>query len=71
MRSTPFGNSILEDFAEATIIGENLGKGKVSDFLCISFSSTDYIGHMYGPNSREIEDTYLRLDQELADFFIF
>lgn len=71
LRSTPFGNSILEDFAEATIIGENLGKGKASDFLCISFSSTDYIGHMYGPNSREIEDTYLRLDQELADFFHF
>jgi predicted AlkP superfamily pyrophosphatase or phosphodiesterase len=71
LRSTPFGNSILKDFAEATIIGENLGRGKTSDFLCISFSSTDYIGHMYGPNSREIEDTYLRLDQELADFFHF
>lgn len=71
IRTTPFGNSITEDFAEATIIGENLGKGNASDFLCVSFSSTDYVGHQYGPNSREIEDTYLRLDQELADFFHF
>jgi predicted AlkP superfamily pyrophosphatase or phosphodiesterase len=71
IRTTPFGNSLTEDFAEATIIGENLGKGKQSDMLCVSFSSTDYVGHKYGPTSREIEDTYLRLDQELADFFHF
>ncbi len=71
IRTTPFGNSLTEDFAEATITGENLGKGKASDFLCVSFSSTDYVGHQYGPTSREIEDTYIRLDQELADFFHF
>ncbi|CAN5431608.1 alkaline phosphatase family protein [soil metagenome] len=71
IRATPFGNSLTEDFAEATIVGENLGKNEKPDFLCVSFSSTDYIGHMYGPTSREIEDTYLRLDQELADFFHF
>jgi predicted AlkP superfamily pyrophosphatase or phosphodiesterase len=71
IRTTPFGNSLTEDLAEATITGENLGKNSASDFLCVSFSSTDYVGHMYGPNSREIEDTYLRLDQELADFFHF
>jgi predicted AlkP superfamily pyrophosphatase or phosphodiesterase len=71
IRATPFGNSITEDFAEATIIGENLGKNAKPDFLCVSFSSTDYVGHKYGPASREIEDTYLRLDKELADFFHF
>lgn len=71
IRSTPFGNSLTEDFAEAAIIGENLGKNSRTDFLCVSFSSTDYVGHMYGPMSREIEDTYLRLDKELADFFMF
>jgi predicted AlkP superfamily pyrophosphatase or phosphodiesterase len=71
IRTTPFGNSLTEDLAEATITGENLGKGTNPDFLCVSFSSTDYVGHMYGPTSREIEDTYLRLDQELADFFHF
>ncbi len=71
IRSTPFGNSITKDFAEATIVGENLGKSSKTDFLCISFSSTDYVGHMYGPTSREIEDTYLRLDKELGDFFKF
>lgn len=71
IRSTPFGNSLTEDFAEAAIIGENLGKNAKTDFLCVSFSSTDYVGHMFGPTSREIEDTYLRLDKELADFFAF
>jgi predicted AlkP superfamily pyrophosphatase or phosphodiesterase len=71
IRATPFGNSITEDFAEATIVGENLGKNAKPDFLCVSFSSTDYVGHKYGPASREIEDTYLRLDKELADFFHF
>lgn len=71
IRSTPFGNSLTEDFAEATIQGENLGKGTFTDFLCVSFSSTDYIGHMYGPQSMEIEDCYIRLDKELADLFKF
>ncbi|MEO5642784.1 MAG: alkaline phosphatase PafA [Bacteroidia bacterium] len=71
IRSTPSGNSITEDFAEATIAGENLGKNEYPDFLCVSFSSTDYIGHKYGPTSREIEDTYIRLDKELADFLRF
>ncbi|MCF6349433.1 MAG: alkaline phosphatase family protein [Flavobacteriaceae bacterium] len=71
IRSTPFGNSLLVDFAKATIIGENLGKGIVTDFLSVSFSSTDYIGHTFGVDSKEIEDTYLRLDQDLANFIKF
>ncbi|MBI3510820.1 MAG: alkaline phosphatase family protein [Bacteroidetes bacterium] len=71
IRTTPFGNSLTEDFAEATLTGEQLGKGNVTDFLCVSFSSTDYIGHMYGPQSMEIEDCYIRLDKELADLFHF
>ena len=71
IRATPFGNSLTRDFAQALILGENLGKGKFTDFLAVSFSSTDYIGHMYGPQSIEIEDCYLRLDKELAEFFKF
>lgn len=67
--STPFGNSITLDFAYAAIEGEKLGQRGETDFLAVSFSSPDYIGHRFGPPSVEVEDNYLRLDQELADFF--
>ncbi len=65
---TPWGNTITLDFAKAAIIGENLGKGPSTDFLALSFSSTDYIGHYYGPYSIEVQDTYLRLDKEIEGF---
>jgi predicted AlkP superfamily pyrophosphatase or phosphodiesterase len=68
---TPFGNSLTLDFAKAAIIGENLGKNNVTDFLSISFSSTDYVGHKYGVDAIETEDTYLRLDRDLAELFRF
>lgn len=64
--STPFGNDIVLEMALATLEGEQLGTGEVTDFLSVSFSSTDYIGHQFGPNSVEIEDTYLRLDKNIA-----
>lgn len=64
--ATPFGNSITLDFAIAAIEGENLGKGKETDFLAVSFSSPDYIGHKFGPASVELEDNYLRLDRDMA-----
>jgi predicted AlkP superfamily pyrophosphatase or phosphodiesterase len=69
IKAIPAGNSITADFAKAAIIGENLGKSEYTDFLTISFSSTDYVGHQYGPASVEIEDTYLRLDKDLAELF--
>lgn len=71
IRSTPFGNTLTKDFALEIIKNENLGKGSVTDFLAISFSSPDYIGHLYGPNSVEQEDDYLRLDKELAELIKF
>lgn len=71
IKSTPFGNSLTLDLAKAAIIGENLGKTDDTDFLAISFSSTDYVGHRYGPDAIETEDTYLRLDKNLADLFSF
>lgn len=71
IKSTAFGNSITADFAIAAIKGEQLGKGKEPDFLTLSFSSTDYVGHMFGVNSVEVEDTYLRLDQDLERVFSF
>lgn len=71
IRSVPAGNAFTRDFAQALIQGENLGKGAFTDFLAVSFSSTDYIGHMFGPQSIEVEDCYLRMDKELADFLRF
>jgi predicted AlkP superfamily pyrophosphatase or phosphodiesterase len=65
LAGTPFGNSITLDFAIAALEGEKMGMGEETDFLALSFSSTDYIGHRFGPQSKEIEDTYLRLDQEI------
>lgn len=69
IRSTPFGNTLTLKIAEAAIKGESLGSGAVTDFLAINLASTDYAGHKFGPNSIEVEDVYLRLDQDLAAFF--
>lgn len=68
LRSTPFGNDILADFAVKAIENEDLGKDDVTDFLAISFSSTDYVGHLLGPRSMELQDTYLRLDRTIEQF---
>lgn len=67
-KTTPFANSFTFDFAKAAIENESLGKNSVTDFLTVSISSTDYVGHTFGPNSVEIEDTYLRLDNDIAGF---
>lgn len=67
IKTTPFGNTILKDLALAVLREESLGKDEHTDFLSVSFSSTDYIGHQYGPKSIEVEDTYLRLDLEIAE----
>lgn len=69
IKATPFGNSLTADFAIAALDGEKLGADDISDFLAVSFSSTDYVGHKYGVNSKEVQDVYLRLDEDLARFF--
>jgi len=69
--STPFGNSMTFDMAKAALDNEQLGKGTETDMLCVSLSSTDYVGHSFGPNSIETEDTYLRLDKDLGDFLSY
>ncbi|MEO9022490.1 MAG: alkaline phosphatase PafA [Ginsengibacter sp.] len=71
IRSTPFGNTLTMDFAKAAVNGYDLGRGQATDFLTINCASTDYVGHKYGPNSIEVEDTYLRLDKDFAAFFQF
>jgi Uncharacterized proteins of the AP superfamily len=69
--STPFGNTMTREMAEAAVVNEQLGADGITDFLAVSFSSPDYIGHAFGPNSIELEDNYLRLDKELGSLFSF
>lgn len=69
IRYTPFGNTLTLKLAEAAIEGEKLGSDEVVDMLAVNLASTDYAGHKFGPNSIEVEDVYLRLDQDLAQFF--
>ncbi len=71
IRNTPYGNTMTLDLAVAAINGENLGQGDYTDFLAVSLSSTDYIGHQFGVNAIEVEDTYLRLDRDLATFLTY
>jgi predicted AlkP superfamily pyrophosphatase or phosphodiesterase len=71
IRYTPFGNQLVLDIAKEALISVSMGKDDITDFLAVSLSSTDYIGHNFGPNSVELEDTYIRLDRQLADFLKF
>ncbi len=71
IKTTPFGNTLTFEFAKAAVLGDTLGNRGITDFLAVSFSSTDYIGHTFGPNSIEMEDAYIRFDIELADFLKF
>ncbi len=68
---SPYGNTLLKELTIAAIKGEQLGKGELTDFLAVSFSTPDGIGHSYGPNAIEQQDTYLRLDKEFEDIFNF
>lgn len=66
LKSVPYGDDLTTDFALAAMEGENLGQGTITDFLTISYSSPDYIGHNFGVNSKEVEDNYLRLDKDIG-----
>lgn len=65
LKATAFGNNLTTDFALAAIEGEQLGKDDYTDVLALSYSSPDYVGHNFGVNSKEVQDTYLRLDKDL------
>jgi predicted AlkP superfamily pyrophosphatase or phosphodiesterase len=71
IRTTPFGNDILAELAMKALESEALGKDEITDFLTVSFSSTDYVGHEFGPRSIELQDTYLRLDETISTFLTF
>jgi predicted AlkP superfamily pyrophosphatase or phosphodiesterase len=63
---TPYGDELLVELAIAAIDAESLGTREVPDLLAVSFSSPDHIGHRFGPMSKEIHDTFVRLDRQLA-----
>ncbi len=66
LKTTPFGNNMIRDFATSLILAENLGKDEYPDLLNLTFTSMDYENNAFGPASVEMEDTYLRLDQDIA-----
>jgi predicted AlkP superfamily pyrophosphatase or phosphodiesterase len=67
--SSPFADTYLTKFAETAVDSLGLGKGGGTDFLGVSYSSVDYVGHEFGPRSWEIQDILVRLDKDLADLF--
>ena len=67
--TTPHGNNLVEELAKQAIVNESLGADSITDLLAVSFSSPDYIGHSFGPDSWETMDNYIKLDEILADFF--
>lgn len=69
--TTPMGNTLTTEFAKAAIVAEQLGADNITDFIAISYSSPDYIGHTFGPTSVEAEDGFLRLDKELGSLLDF
>lgn len=71
IKTSPFGNTLVSEIAKAAVDGESLGSDAATDFLAVSFSSTDYVGHRFGPNSIEVADTYLRLDGNLSDLLSY
>jgi len=71
LKATPFGNEMTTDFAIAAIKNEAMGVDNITDFLTVSYSSTDYVGHQFGVNSVEVEDTYIRLDKDLEKLFSY
>lgn len=71
LKATPFGATITTDFAMAAIVNEKLGDDDHTDLLALSYSNTDYAGHQFGPQAVEMQDTYLRLDQDIERLLNF
>ena len=68
---SPAGDRLVLDFAKQALVNEQLGRDGVTDYLSVSFSSTDYVGHVFGPSSLEGEDNILQLDRTLAELLAF
>jgi predicted AlkP superfamily pyrophosphatase or phosphodiesterase len=69
--TSPFADTYLTKLAETAVDSLGLGKSGATDFLGVSYSSVDYVGHTFGPRSREIQDILVRLDKDLGDLFTF
>ena len=67
----PGGNTLVTEFAKQAVIHEGLGKDEDTDLLAISYSVPDVAGHTFGPQSVELEDIYLRLDQDISNLLKF
>jgi predicted AlkP superfamily pyrophosphatase or phosphodiesterase len=64
---SPFGNQLVVDVARAALSGEGLGQPGHTDLLALSLSSTDIVGHDFGPDSHEVLDALVRTDRMIAD----
>jgi len=71
LKQTPFGNTFTKDMAIATIMNENLGRGRFTDLLTVSFVATEYIGNAFGTLSVEVEDAFVKLDKDIEHFLQF
>lgn len=71
VETSPFGNELLLELVKRAVAGEKLGRGEAADLLCVSFSSSDLVGHTWGPDSWEVLDTTLRADRLVADLVKF
>ncbi|HTQ57281.1 MAG TPA: alkaline phosphatase family protein [Bryobacteraceae bacterium] len=71
LEGSPFGNELIEKFAEHAIQSEKLGKRGATDLLTVSFSANDYVGHAYGPDSPEVHEMCLETDRVFGRFFAF
>ena len=68
---SPAGDRLVLDFAKQALVNEQLGADGITDYLSVSFSSTDYVGHVFGPSSLEGEDNILRLDRAIGELLSF
>ncbi len=66
LEASPWGNEMIEDFAEHALAAEKLGQHQGTDILAVSFSSNDYVGHALGPDSPEVRDMAIRTDRLLG-----
>lgn len=64
---TPFANTVVTELAKAAVEGEKMGQDAIPDMLAVSYSSTDILGHSFGPRSVEVQDMYLRLDRDIEN----
>lgn len=67
----PAGDQLVLDFAKTLLENEELGQDAIPDYLSVSFSSHDYVNHLFGPSSLEAEDVLLQLDRTLADLLSY